>query len=194
MPISQSWLVKPSRSPRLKTNGEPSASLVRRMSRARAQPSTPCSSRTLNQSVRRYSTSIEASRSTTWNTGYPRPGPSDSSRYGSLTKTCSSFSWAAACLAAFSASLSFARAVADREHAKTRASARLILRSWRERVVVILGSNIQPLRKQAQFSGREHTRMRRRVHHLEETRAARTVGVHRVRQQRDDHRRLSVGI
>src|SRR4051812_41580932 len=94
-------------------------------------------------------------------------------------KTCSSFSWAASCLAAFSASVSFARAVAEREHAKRNASARLVLRSWQERVVVILGSNIQPLRKQAQFSGREHTSMHAVIHHAEEAGAAGITPGHR---------------
>src|SRR5215469_1127747 len=53
-----------------------------------AQPSTPRSVRTLNQSVRRNSTSTLASRGTTWNTGYPRPGPVCNSRYGSVTNSC----------------------------------------------------------------------------------------------------------
>src|SRR5688500_1928527 len=98
-------------------------------------------------------------------------------------KTCSNFSWAAASLAAFSASVSFARAFAESVHAKTSESPRLILRSRLERVVVILGSNIQPLRKQAQFSGREQTCMRRIVHHVEEPRAARIARRHRWRQR-----------
>src|SRR6187397_3371177 len=102
--------------------------------------------------------------------------------------TCSSFSWAACSLAAFSASVSFARPGAEREHAKTNASARLVLRSRRERVVVILGSNIQPLRKQAQFSGREHTCMRWIVHHTEESRAASVADGHRCGERRDGRR------
>src|SRR6188508_3374816 len=97
--------------------------------------------------------------------------------------TWSSFSWAACSLAAFSASVSFVRPGAEREHAKTNASARLVLRSRRERVVVILGSNIQPLRKQAQFSGREHTCMRWIVHHAEEPRTPRIARCHRRREE-----------
>ncbi len=69
MPISKRWEVKPARSPSSNWNGEPSASTVFCMSCCDAQPSTPCSVRTLNQSVRRNSTSTLSSRGTTLNTG-----------------------------------------------------------------------------------------------------------------------------
>src|SRR5579863_1381439 len=159
------------------------------MSRCAAHPSTPRSVRTLNQSVRRNSTSTLWSRSATWNTGYPRPGPVRSSRYGAVTNTsrCSRARLVAG-------ALSNTRASSKPATERLRNDALVDRRGRVERVVEVLRANIQPLRDQAKLGRTQVARMRAaraRCKATEERAGERAVGATRIRERSHRNRRRS---
>src|SRR5688572_12849548 len=122
------------------------------MSLCATQPSTPRGVRTLNQSVRRLSTSRLSSRPTVWNTGKPRPGPVRISRMGAVTKTCTLL---------LGATL-YAAGAANKGQASRRIRGSQVLIDWRvriERVVEILSPNVQPLGNQTQLGAGQPSRM-----------------------------------